>query len=232
MQTQRFQNLQTTSPSQFKPAPGLASLSAVKEQPLPSFTTTAERPTAKRSRRKLWDIPEKLLCPVSGTCLGLGELRRIAAKACLESHHSMSEYDLHVNCVSAARDKNSLSIATQKVLEKKYATTVRRFSKAKDEEAVMAIWNESVARGDVPGGLWALTTHPQAGEQALYDAYGKVHMLSHQIGAGQRADLKELAKTRAELLSLRCLHEQAVHHAQHQVEQRERQIKALETRLR
>ncbi len=143
----------------------------------------------------------------------------------------MSEYDLHVNCVSAAREKNSLSLATQKVLEKKFAASVRRFAKAKDEAAVTTLWHEALASGNVPGALWALSTHLKAGEQVLYRAYEDVHMLSHQIGAGQRADLKELAETRAELLSLRCLHQQAIRRAQQQGEEKERRIRALETRL-
>jgi hypothetical protein len=40
--------------------------------------------------------------------------------------------------------------------------------------------------------MWAVLTHKAASPETRKQVYGDVHMLSHQIGAGQAADLRRL----------------------------------------
>ncbi|HSO81580.1 hypothetical protein [Thiocapsa sp.] len=128
-------------------------------------------------RRKLWDIPHKYHCPIIGTCLTVDELRRIAERTAQRPDTPFSAFDIHVSFVAAAAEKNPLSLATHKTLEKKFTTSVRRYAKARDADALLVLWSESLATGEVPGGLWALMTHPRADHRVMTHAYEEIHML-------------------------------------------------------
>lgn len=185
----------------------------------------------KKTRRKLWELTRKLHCPVIGTCLEAHELEKIANKTNASTHQELSEYDIHVSFVSAAGDQNSLSLATQKVLDKKYAAYVRRTSKFKTADQLEAFWDEATARGEVPGALWTLVTHPKCSDELRMCMYEEVHMLSHQIGAGQRADLKRLSEAETELAQLRREIDQLQKKSQQQIAQRDKRIQILEKDL-
>src|SRR6185312_15650630 len=43
-----------------------------------------------------------------------------------------------------------------------------------------------------PGGYWAVLTHPNTDDHLLREAFGDVHMLSHLVGAANRADIRKL----------------------------------------
>jgi len=185
-------------------------------------------PEAGRTGRcKLWDLPHKYHCPVIGTCLDVAELRRIATKARMRQDRPLTDYDVHLSFVAAADTKNPLSIATHKALERKYAATVARFAKARDTAGLVARWREALACGGVPGALWAVATHARADAQVLALAYADVHMLSHQIGAGQRADLVRLAQTQAELAELKARHAATLSRHGQDLEGRDRELATL-----
>jgi hypothetical protein len=186
-------------------------------------------PGLKSSRRKLWELPHKLHCPVIGTCLDFAQLQKLAQKAGYKWDAPISEYDLHVSFVGNAEEKNNLSVATHKALDKKYAGHVRRFAKAKTREQLGALWKQCVARGELPGAFWATVTHPRCDADLHTTAYEEVHMLSHQIGAGQRADLKRLTDSETELAALKRDYDALYLRTQQQLVDRERRIHGLET---
>lgn len=202
--------------------PGLGVLS---QRPLPLPVSPPEPP--RTGRCKLWDLPHKYHCPIIGTCLEVAELRRIAARTRLRAEGPLSDYDVHLGFVASADTKNTLSVATHKALERKYAAAIARFAKVRDAEGLTALWREAMAAGGVPGALWALATHPRADAQVLAMAYADVHMLSHQIGAGQRADLARLAQTRVELADLRSQHAASLCRHARDIEAREGEMVAL-----
>jgi hypothetical protein len=191
-------------------------------------------PVTKNSRHKLWNLPEHLLCPIIGTCFAVAELRRLARKLSNISTLTVdaSDYEIHVGFVSNAGSKNALSLAAHKALDKKHAAHVRRFSKARTRQQLDALWQDALACGEVPGGFWALLTHPRCDRRLQDRAREEVHMLSHQIGAGQRADLKCLAETRSELANLKHDFDAWHRRTRKQLEVREKRILDLETRLR
>ena len=59
------------------------------------------------------------------------------------------------------------------------------------------LWEEARAKGEIPGAYWAVLTHPAAGEELVRDVFGAVHMLSHLVGAANRADIRRLADLEA-----------------------------------
>ncbi|WP_133512096.1 DUF2325 domain-containing protein [Candidatus Thiosymbion oneisti] len=190
-----------------------------------------DEPPSKPGRRKLWDLPGKFHCQIIGTCLEVSELRRIAAKGGHSSEQPISDYGVHSSFVAAAEGKNSLSIGAHKALEKKYAAHVRHFTKAKEEAAVIAMWQTALAEGQAPGAFWALMTHPKSGERAISLAYEDMHMLSHQIGTGRHVDLEALTEVRGELRALRARYEETVRRTHLQLEDKARRIQVLQERL-
>jgi hypothetical protein len=151
---------------------------------------TPRKPPAPR-RRKLWEVEEKHHCPVIGSCLSLEELKKIARKGGF-SGNSFDPYRLHVEAVSLSCSRNAAAEAMHKLLERKYALIISRFERAKTDAEVRALWRECLERGEVAGPMWAVLTHKAASHDTRQAVYGEVHMLSHQVGAGQAADLRRL----------------------------------------
>jgi Uncharacterized protein conserved in bacteria (DUF2325) len=80
----------------------------------------------------------------------------------------------------------------QKALDKRHALAIKQYAKAKDEEALRRMWDASIQSGDIPGAYWALLSHPVASDTIVKKAFREVHMLSHLVGAANRADVRRL----------------------------------------
>jgi hypothetical protein len=65
-----------------------------------------------------------------------------------------------------------------------------------------ALWASAVQRAEIPGAYWAVLTHPQATETLVRHVFGEVHMLSHLVGAANRADIRRLRELEAENAAL------------------------------
>jgi hypothetical protein len=72
---------------------------------------------------------------------------------------------------------------------------------------VLAVWREHCARGEVASALWAAVTHKTLGAANQQRIFADVHMLSHQLGAGQAADSRRLAHLERELQHARAAQE-------------------------
>lgn len=175
----------------------------------PAALAAAGRPVAGAMRmpapraRKLWALEEKYHCPVIGTCLSLGELRKLARKGGF-SGNAFNDYRLHVEAVSLSLTRNDVSQALHKLLDRKFALCLKRFAGLADDAAVRAAWRSHFEQGEVAGAMWAAMTHRHASAATRQTIYEDVHMLSHQVGAAQAADLRRqewLERQRAELLA-------------------------------
>lgn len=178
-------------------------------------------------RRKLWELEEKLHCPVIGTCISLDELKKIARKEAF-SGRSFDEYRLHVEAVSASCTRNSAAVAMHKLLEKKYVRWVKAFDQAKSDAAVRTLWQEHLERGEVAGPMWAALTHKAAGKETCDKVYGDVHMLSHQVGAGLAADARRLEYLELEINRLSHEARQSMHRTNQILTERAARIRFLE----
>lgn len=147
----------------------------------PTGSTDDKRPA---KRQKLWELKAKYHCPVIGTCLPINELGKIARRFfCLVAPRD--EFAMHAEAVGYTSNRNNVSEAIQKYLERKYRTQIICFDQAKNDPEVLAAWQEHFANGDVAGALWAAITHKAAGVETQQRIFADVHMLSHQIGSGQ-----------------------------------------------
>ncbi|MBA5819314.1 DUF2325 domain-containing protein, partial [Escherichia coli] len=75
-----------------------------------------------------------------------------------------------------------------KALDERYAGAIRAFDAAKDADELLARWKEALKSGDIPPAYWALMTHPRTTMGVRQVAFGDLHMLSHLVGAANRAD--------------------------------------------
>lgn len=156
----------------------------------------------RNTRLKLWELEEKYHCPVVGTCLDLDDLKKVARKTGYGGKR-FEPYDLHLEAVSLSLDRNPASEVMHKWLERKYVLHIRRFDQAKTDAEVLALWREHLERGEVAGPVWAALTHKAASPSTRKRVYQDLHMLSHQVGAGQAADLRRLDWLERELARAR-----------------------------
>ncbi len=158
---------------------------------------------AGRGRRKLWQMPARWHCPLIGTCLPVAEMRKLAARAGF-AEREMNDYTLHVAVVSACDGRSEIAEAIQKFFEKRYAAAVQKFGRLKDEAAVLDLWRDAMLSGDdLAGALWAAWSCAALSEEGGAQLYGDIHMLSHQVGAAARADLRRLEHLKHENHHLR-----------------------------
>jgi hypothetical protein len=153
-------------------------------------------------RRKLWDFATNLHCSIIGTCLSTGELRHILIKLGRKEAATASEHDLHASGVVIAAQRHEGAKLLHKALDRRYRVSINQFDRAKTPKEVRATWKEAVQRGDIPGAYWASLTHPATNNALLAEIFAEVHMLSHLVGAANRADirrLRHLEKANAEL---------------------------------
>ncbi|WP_342119692.1 DUF2325 domain-containing protein [Pseudoduganella sp. OTU4001] len=142
-------------------------------------------------RRRIWDLPHTCHCPLVGVGLPLGVLRKIVTKA-VGGKVLADDYEVHVGAVSECGQRNKISEAVQKELERRYAVVIQRFRSARDAAALEALWVAAVASGDVPGPFWAGLSHPHCTPELQERMCRDLHMIQHQAGAATRADIQRL----------------------------------------
>lgn len=152
----------------------------------------------QRQRSKLWELNGSVHCSIIGTCLTTGELRRVMGKAVQTDVSRATDHDLHAQAVGLCSQHNASSKLLQKALDHRHETVIKRFARLLGEAAVLQAWVEARCAGDIPGAYWAVLTHPNVGHTGLRQAFGDVHMLSHLVGAANRADIRRLTALEAE----------------------------------
>lgn len=157
-----------------------------------------KRSDRTRRRKKLWEMETGFHCSLIGTCASLSELRKILRKTKVVLPRGVAEYQIHGAFVHAAEKPEVHIRCLQKLLERKHHSSIKRFKSARTTEEVGWQWEEALKEGDVPGPYWGLMTHPQADEALLARAFGQVHMLSHLVGAANRADIRRLVQLEKE----------------------------------
>ncbi len=145
-----------------------------------------------RRRRRLWELDYNLHCSIVGTCLTLGDLRRIAGRLKLTMPAGNADYAVHGTFVRWASRPGPVAKQLQRTLERRHAAAIRVASQASTARELIDFWQRRLDAGDIPGPYWALLTHPAAGLDLVWQAFGDVHMLSHLVGAANHADIRRL----------------------------------------
>jgi hypothetical protein len=89
-----------------------------------------------------------------------------------------------------------------KALDRRYRVSINQFAEAKTAEEVRALWQEEVQRREGPGAYWAALTHSATNDLLQREVFAEVHMLSHLVGAANRAEIRRLRQLEAEKTEL------------------------------
>lgn len=176
---------------------------------------------------RLWELPHKLLCPVIGTCLPISEVRRLARKHGLIDAGA-SDYEAHVGVIQHCKTRTPLAQDVQRLLDRRHIAWLGRFERIKEEADALALWRQALARGEAAGALWGVVSARAATEALLQTVYEDIHMFSHQMGAGVRADLQRIQALEGELAALQAQLKRAQARAEAELAARAQRIHFLE----
>ncbi|WP_149536490.1 DUF2325 domain-containing protein [Siccirubricoccus phaeus] len=193
------------------------------------FAAAAE-PQSPPRRRRIWDLGATLHCSIIGTCLSTDELRRLLRKLGLPAG-DMTDHELHKIGVELAAQQGQASRLLNKALEERHRSAIRRFGAAAGRDSVRRLWREALESGDIPGAYWALLTHPATDQPLVAEAFGDVHMLSHLVGAANRADIRRLAAQDREIATLRETVARQQARLRHDLTERDGRIRGLQALL-
>jgi hypothetical protein len=130
----------------------------------------------------------------------------------------------------AGRPKEGAKLL-QKTLDHTHRLAINRFAKAKDEAELLALWGAAMKGGDIPSAYWAVLTHPLATNPLTRHVFGDVHMLSHLVGATNRADIRQLRQLEEHNAALSERLDAAQHRLHEDIAARDRTIRELNERL-
>lgn len=149
-----------------------------------------------KSRKKLWEFPHNFQCSIIGTCLTLGEARKIGRKFGVTSDDpTQLDATIHSFIVRESSKKGLVSTHVCNLLNRKFEGMIRRSASATNPPKVLAFWREAYASGFIPSGYWAALTNPALDEDGSIRIFSDVHMLSHINGSNNVALIRRLAHT-------------------------------------
>lgn len=165
----------------------------------PPANSPAADHRAEGRRLAIWDVRGASLCSIVGTCMSLGELRRIAKKCgVVDDPWRMSDYDIHGTLTAQMSTDNPAARAVTKHLDGKFEGAIRKARALESAEDFIAYWEAAVDAGLAPGAYWAMVTHPKLPLDVESRVYGEIHMMSHMSGASNRGDARAIAQARRE----------------------------------
>jgi hypothetical protein len=198
-------------------------------RPVQARDDSGEDPSNRRT--KIWEFNQNLHCSIIGTCLSTSELRQTLTRLGL-ARSDWTDHDLHHNAVALAAKHDQAAKLLHKALDRRYKLPVSQFSKARTEAEVTALWRDAVRRGDIPGAYWAVLTHPATTQALVRLVFGEVHMLSHLVGAANRADIRRLCDLEQRKTELEAKLRRQQEALQHAVASRDANIRDLRQSLR
>jgi hypothetical protein len=184
-------------------------------------------PTKTGRRTQIWEFSTNLHCSIVGTCLSTAELRQLLIKLEVDDAVRASDHDLHCVAVVLASRQDRGSKFLQKALDRRHRTAIARYGKLKLDSELLQLWEESLGQGDIPGSYWAVLTHPSTTNDIVRRVFADVHMLSHLVGAANRADIRKLRQLEAENAALASKLERLQRHLHEGFVERDRDIRRL-----
>jgi hypothetical protein len=153
-------------------------------------------------RTRIWEFGTNLHCSIVGTCMSTAELRHVLEKLKISGAAIASDHELHSVGVMLAGHREGGAKFLQKALDRRHRSAIARCASVKETADLLALWEASLKQGDIPGAYWAVLTHPVTTEAVVKRVFGDVHMLSHLVGAANRADIRRLRQFEQENAAL------------------------------
>ena len=163
-----------------------------------------------------------------GTCFGLRELRNLVVKFVDPSLAQAGDHTVHTEAVRRASHRDGLGKVLGKALDRKFKATIARYATAMDVPSLRRHWVDALKRGDAPDAYWAVLTHPSASSDLVREVFSDIHMLSHLVGAANRADIRRLQELECEKTALEDKLARQQRHLTETLGAKERQIRELQ----
>lgn len=157
--------------------------------------------SAASARPRLAEMDAHLHCSVIGTCLSTTELRKLMGR--FIPVDGTSDLDVHHEAVRLTSLNADVARTLHKALDRRHDAAVKRFAPARSATELAALWEQSLTSGEVPGAYWAVLTHRSTTPELRARVFGDVHMLSHLVGAANRADIRRVVALEQENGALR-----------------------------
>ncbi len=192
----------------------------------------AHEPEVRTRRQRIWELDSGWHCSIVGTCLTLADLRVLGRKLGLRPKDGFPvDYQLHGHFVGEAAKFGQTAKFLNKLLDRKHAAAINRLDREECPRTLLAAWEEALADGDIPGPYWAILTHPHADTKLAERMFADVHMLSHLVGASNRADIRRLDAMETELDEARERLERERRRSRENIGGKDRIINDLRTKL-
>ena len=104
------------------------------------------RPPQSARRSRIWELAETLHCWIIGTCLSNAELRHALARLGVNGIEAADDHELHVVGVILAGRRDAGAKMLQRALDRRHAVAIKQYAKARDEQALRQLWDESIAQ--------------------------------------------------------------------------------------
>ena len=154
-------------------------------------------------RQRIWELTDGWQCSIVGTCLTLADLTGLAKKLGVVVPSGFStEYQLHGFFAHGSQNEGTIAKKIQKILDKRHSSVIKKTRSFKTKVELEDFWKISLETGNIPSPYWALLTHPKCDDDLSEKMFADVHMLSHLVGASNRADISRLQDQEKELASL------------------------------
>jgi hypothetical protein len=186
---------------------------------------------ASRKRTSIYDLHPSVHCSIIGTCLSAPELRRLMVKLCVPDAALADDHALHKQAVALAGSQQEGGKLINKALDRRHQVAIRQCVKLSDESELLRYWEDALKRGDIPGAYWAILSHAAATEAIMRRAFGDVHMLSHMVGAANRADIRRLRQLEEENGTLNAKIDSQQRHLRDGFAERDKKIRLLNDAL-
>ena len=122
---------------------------------------------------------------MAGIAIGL-------ARGCAPGHEKSLACNRHIQR-AVGRFQCALAELLHKTLERRFQLVIKQFSRIKTNADLRLSWRRACKEAtQIPASLWAVWTHPACDSRLEQEVYGDIHMIQHQIGAGTRADVRQL----------------------------------------
>lgn len=174
---------------------------------------------------RLSELDTHFHCSVIGTCLSTTALRKLMGR--FVDVQDASDLDIHHDAVRLATSDAGVCKALQKALDLRHAPVVQRLARIHDTPALGQFWDEALKLGEIPGAYWAVLMHRKATPALRQRVFGDVHMLSHLVGAANRADIRRLVALEHENTELRERADRQQSRSQERAEERDLHIASL-----
>lgn len=104
-----------------------------------------------------------------------------------------NDYELHCGAIKECQGRTPIAESLQRELEQRFIRTIRLATQQKTASALESWWTEAKEGHEVAASLWATLTHARCDAKLQEQVLQDIHMLQHQLGSANRADLQKLS---------------------------------------